>query len=64
MEQRAQTSALGTFSVVTLEEFHATQADHWYEWAGVTVVSALVTLLPIQYSQFLGQAGGDKSKSS
>ena len=50
---------------MTEEEYHAKYADHWYQWLGVTVAASLVTLLPIQYANYLGQqASGDKGKTA
>jgi hypothetical protein len=62
--QEGQTSALGQFTLLTEEQYHAQYADHTVAWSVVGVAAALFIAAPYWYSLQLGaKATGGKDKS-
>jgi len=53
MAQAGQTSAVGSFSILGKEQYHAQFADHRAVWTLFGVVAVLATAGPLHYAQRL-----------
>jgi len=51
--QAGQTSAVGSFSILSKEQYHAQFADHRAAWTLFGVAAALVTAGPLHFAQRL-----------
>ena len=59
--QAGKTSVVGSFTILSLEEFHNKYADHTLHWSIVSAITLLATAAPYFYSHQLA-TGAAKAK--